>query len=72
MTETEQAAAATQAANGRAPVPGPVPEPDTGEKWLGVIVIAAACFLLFVGLDRVTGGALSRPFSGAGGDDAGG
>lgn len=70
MTETSQAAAATQAANGQAPGVPPAPEDTTGERWLGVLVITAAVFLLFVGIDRVTGGALSgRVFGEA---DAGG
>ncbi len=70
MTETQQQAAPAQAANGRAPGAPAADEDTTGERWLGILVITAGLFLLFVGLDRVTGGALTRPFSG--GDDASG
>lgn len=72
MTETQQAAAA-QAANGQAPgAPGPAAELDTGERWLGILVITAGVFLLLIGIDRVTGGALSgRLFSEEGPDASG-
>ena len=66
MTEqTTETSAPAQSVNGR----GPVPEdtdlaPDTGEKWLGVLVIAAGCFLLIVGIDRVTGGKLTASLAG--------
>jgi hypothetical protein len=60
---TDQAAAQTetgQSVNGQAPAgPAEMLEPDTGEKWLGVLVIAAGCFLLLVGIDRVTGGRIT-------------
>ena len=49
-----------QSANGPAPyaVQLEVP-PDTGERWLGILVIAAGCFLLLVGIDRVSGGRIT-------------
>ena len=63
MTETATGQAAGQSMNGTGPAPAAAgPEQDTGEKWLGVLVIAAGCFLLFVGLDRVTGGRLTAGF----------
>ena len=63
MTETETGQAAGQSVNGKAPsVPPAEPVADTGEKWLGILVIAAGCFLLFVGIDRVTGGRLTAGF----------
>lgn len=70
MTETQQAAE-TAAANGQAPGVPPVPAEDaTAERWLGVLLIASAVFLALIGIDRVTGGALSgRLFSEA--DSAG-
>ena len=73
MTETQQAAA-TQAANGQAQAPArAAPEDmDTGERWLGILVITAGVFLLFVGIDRVTGGALSGRLFDQGEADAGG
>lgn len=71
MTETATGQQAAQSANGAAPAPAAdPPETDTGEKWLGILVIAAGAFLLFVGIDRVTGGRLTAGFYGA--DDAGG
>lgn len=69
---TEQATgtdAPAQSVNGRGPVPADDP-PDTGERWLGILVIAAGCFLLLVGIDRVTGGQISARFTGD--DDASG
>lgn len=71
MTETQTGKAEGQSVNGKAPSVPPEPEPDTGEKWLGVLVIAAGAFLLFVGLDRVTGGRLTAGFYGSGDDAAG-
>lgn len=63
---TDQAAAADtgQSANGQVP-PEQLEqfEPDTGERWLGVLVIAAGCFLLIVGIDRVTGGRITGALS---------
>lgn len=67
---TDQAAAAAQAAgqsaNGTAPHDdgAELLEPDTGERWLGVLVIAAGCFLLLVGFDRVTGGRITGALNG--------
>lgn len=67
MTETETGQAAAQSANGQVPGAAPEPEPaDTGEKWLGVLVIAAGAFLLIVGIDRVTGGRLTAGLYGDG------
>lgn len=64
---TEQATeAATASANGQGPVPEPAAEPDTGEKWLGVLLIASAVFLALIGLDRVTGGKLTAALTGGG------
>jgi hypothetical protein len=62
-TTTEQPTG--QSANGQAPTGtnyGEAP-PDTGERWLGILVIAAGCFLLLVGLDRVTGGRITGALS---------
>lgn len=77
MTEQQATAAPTDApaasANGRGPVPpaaGPG-EADTGERWLAALVIAAGLFLLFVGIDRATGGALTGAFSGDSGGEGG-
>ena len=60
MTEQTTDAPA-QSVNGAAPVPpsGELEASDTGEKWLGVLVIAAGCFLLLAGIDRVSGGAIT-------------
>lgn len=68
--QATQTDAPTQSANGRAPIPEDASAPDTGEKWLGVVVIAAGLFLLFAGIDRVSGGKLTGALSG--GEDAGG
>lgn len=63
MTETQTGQQAAQSVNGTGPAPAAAePGPDTGEKWLGVLVIAAGCFLLFIGVDRVTGGRLTAGF----------
>ena len=66
---TDQAAAQTetgQSVNGQGPAgPGELAEPDTGVRWLGVLVIAAGCFLLLVGIDRVTGGRITGALNGA-------
>jgi hypothetical protein len=67
---TDQAAAAAQApaqsVNGQAPPDAEDQAPaDTGERWLGILVIAAGCFLLIVGIDRVTGGRVTGAFSGS-------
>lgn len=71
MTETATGQQAAQSVNGAAPAPEADPDPqDTGEKWLGILVIAAGAFLLFVGVDRVTGGRLTAGFYGS--DDASG
>ena len=49
-----------QSANGQAPYAGQLEAPpDTGERWLGILVIAAGCFLLLVGIDRVSGGRIT-------------
>jgi len=61
---TDQTAAAQadtgQSANGQVPADdGLEAPPDTGERWLGILVIAAGCFLLLVGIDRVTGGRIT-------------
>lgn len=70
MTETQQQQAA-QSVNGTGPMPapGPLAEGDTGEKWLGILVLAAGVFLLFVGIDRVSGGKLTGALQGGGGGD---
>jgi hypothetical protein len=63
MTETQQTAAPAQAVNGSGPVPPEPPCDDcaTGaERVMGVLGIAAAVGLAFIGVDLVTGGALSR------------
>jgi hypothetical protein len=53
-----------QSVNGQAPHgDGLEAPPDTGEKWLGVLVIAAGAFLLIVGFDRVTGGRITGALS---------
>jgi hypothetical protein len=60
---TKETAAPAQSANGRAPVPDDPPCEDcaTGsERLMGALGIAAAIGLLFIGVDLVTGGALSR------------
>jgi hypothetical protein len=66
---TEQATAAqaqaSQSANGQAPAADLEAPPDTGERWLGILVIAAGCFLLIVGIDRVSGGRITGAFSGS-------
>lgn len=65
---TEQTTAAPPAAgqsvNGAAPVEDAELLPDTGERWLGILVIAAGCFLLLVGVDRVTGGRITGALNG--------
>ena len=49
-----------QSANGQAPYAEQLEvPPDTGERWLGILVIAAGCFLLLVGIDRVSGGRIT-------------
>ena len=72
MTETQTGQAEGQSVNGKAPA-GAVPpaEPDTGERWLGVLLLAAAAFLGFVAIDRLTGGKLTAPLYREG-DDASG
>lgn len=73
MTETQTGETTGQSANGQAPAPPPAdPAPDTGERVLGALVIAAGIFLLIVGVDRVTGGRLSAGFYREDGDGAGG
>ena len=62
---TGQQTAGQQSANGQAPGPAELLDPDTGERWLGVLVIAAGCFLLIVGIDRVTGGRITGALSGS-------
>lgn len=66
MTTDQAAAQQTgQSVNGAAPVePAELLEPDTGERWLGILVIAAGCFLLLVGIDRVTGGRITGALNG--------
>jgi len=61
---TTQTDAPAQSVNGRAPTLGADPAAEQSERWLGVLVVAAGLFLLFVGLDRLTGGALTAPFYG--------
>jgi hypothetical protein len=70
MPETQAPAtdAPAQSANGRGPVP-PDADPDTGEKWLGILVLAAGAFLLFVGIDRLTNGKLTGALQGGGDGD---
>jgi hypothetical protein len=65
VSETQTEAPA-QSANGRGPVLPAIDE-DTGEKWLGILVLAAGCFLVFVGIDRLSGGKLTGALQG--GDD---
>lgn len=70
MTETQTGQG--QSVNGQAATLPPDVEPDpvdTGERWLGILVIAAGAFLLLVGIDRVSGGRFS---AGLGGGDASG
>jgi hypothetical protein len=73
MTETQTAAAA-QSANGQAPgVPLASDEAATAsERVMGLLGIAAAVGLLFIGIDLVSGGALSRALFGKGEDGDGG
>jgi hypothetical protein len=74
MTETTQAAA-TQAANGQAPAQADAPCEDctnTSERVMGILGVLAAVGLLFIGIDLVTGGALSRALFPAKADDASG
>jgi uncharacterized protein (DUF2235 family) len=57
---TAQQGQAAQSVNGQAPPGAELPGlPDTGERWLGILVIAAGCFLLLVGIDRVSGGRIT-------------
>lgn len=72
MTETATGQQAAQSVNGTGPAPAADLPADTGEKWLGILVIAAGAFLLFVGIDRVTGGRLTSGFYREGDADAGG
>lgn len=73
--EATQAPAVTQSANGQAT--GPVEPPcedcaTASEKFMGLLGIAAAVGLAFIGIDLVTGGALSRVLFAKGGPDASG
>lgn len=81
MTTTSEAVAGTL--NGQAPGTagqagggGEAARASAGETLMGLIGIAFAAGLLLIGLDLVTGGAVSRLFSGgerqAAGDNAGG
>lgn len=76
MAAETQAPAAQQSANGTAPLPTPeAPCEDCAsgsERFMGALGIAAAIGLAFIGIDLVTGGALSRALFPARGDDAAG
>ncbi len=73
--ETQAQAETGQSANGTSPAPGQ-PRADFGatasERVMGVIGIAAAVGLLYIGLDLAFGGALSRALFGERADDAAG
>jgi len=73
MTETTQATS-TQAANGQAPAQASdAPCEDctnTSERVMGILGVLAAVGLLFIGIDLVSGGALSRALFPAKADDA--
>lgn len=73
--ETQAPAGAAQSANGQAPAPTPDPRCEdcasNSERFMGALGIAAAVGLLFIGIDLVSGGALSRALFPARGDDAG-
>ena len=67
MTEATQQQATAQSTNGQAPGVPPAPEAEaaTGsERVMGLLGIAAAVGLLFIGIDLVSGGALSRALFG--------
>jgi hypothetical protein len=77
MADTKQADAPAQAVNGQAPASAEAPCVDcaTGsERLMGIMGIAAAVALLFIGIDLVSGGWLSgalfpgRDVPGAGGE----
>jgi hypothetical protein len=58
------------------PTPPPVPEPAAaaeavppGDRLMGLFTVAVAVFILAVGIDLLTGGALSRLIPVRGGDD---
>ena len=74
-TSTEAMAAA--GLNGQAPPAsangtGSSPqETSIGERLMGVIGVAFAVGLLLIGLDLMTGGAVARAFTSAGGGDQG-
>ncbi len=73
--ETGQQQADTgQSANGRGPLPPDAPGDGTpvSERVMGILGIAAAIGLLYIGVDLAFGGSLSRALFGERADDAAG
>lgn len=72
MADTQAPPATAQTANGQGPeAEAPCEDCASGsERFMGILGIAAAGFLAFVGIDLLTGGALSRTLFGRGDDAA--